>query len=80
VRGVGAKVEVEVIFVLNKIMYRMLNMVWIPAVKRLKDPQWPYRFPLASVHPEDHKKFTSMRYAEYFANQAGRFLHHGGRI
>jgi len=33
------------------------------------DPQWPYRFPLASVYPEDHKKFTRMRYTEYFANQ-----------
>jgi hypothetical protein len=33
------------------------------------DPQWPYRFPLASVYPEDHKKFTRIRYTEYFANQ-----------
>jgi hypothetical protein len=37
VRGVGAKVEVEVIFVLNKIMYRTggrLNMVWISCQER----------------------------------------------
>jgi hypothetical protein len=33
------------------------------------DPQWPYRFPLASVYPEDHKKFTRMRYTEYLSNQ-----------
>ncbi|PMD45735.1 hypothetical protein L207DRAFT_420211 [Hyaloscypha variabilis F] len=33
------------------------------------DPQWPYRFPLASVYPEDHKKFTRIRYTEYLSNQ-----------
>jgi hypothetical protein len=33
------------------------------------DPQWQYRFPHASIYPEDHKKFTLIRYTEHFADQ-----------
>jgi hypothetical protein len=34
------------------------------------DPQWPYRFPHASIYPEDHKKYTRIRYNEHLANQS----------
>jgi hypothetical protein len=33
------------------------------------DPQWDYRFPHAAAFPEDHQKFTRIRYSEYFENQ-----------
>ena len=41
----------------------------IALVSLPRDPQWPYRFPHAFKYPEDHKKFTRIRYTEHFANQ-----------
>ncbi|KAK0727596.1 hypothetical protein B0T26DRAFT_765848 [Lasiosphaeria miniovina] len=32
------------------------------------DPVWPYRFPLASQFPAEHKKYTGIRIAEYLEN------------
>lgn len=32
------------------------------------DPIWPYRFPKAKLHPEDHYKFSRLRFSEYLSN------------
>jgi hypothetical protein len=29
------------------------------------EPQWPYRYPYATEFPEDHTKFTRLRYREW---------------
>jgi hypothetical protein len=36
------------------------------------DPAWPYRYPYAEQFPDEHYKYTRIRYAEYLENvQAG---------
>ena len=32
------------------------------------DPVWPYRYPFAAQFPEDHYKYSRIRYSEYLAN------------
>ena len=32
------------------------------------DPIWPYRFPGAKEYPDDHYKYSRLRYAEYLDN------------
>lgn len=33
-----------------------------------EDPVWPYRYPFATQFPEDHHKYSKIRYSEYLAN------------
>ena len=38
------------------------------------DPIWPYRFPRAQQHPDDHYKFSRIRFSEYLDNaEAGTY-------
>lgn len=38
------------------------------------DPTWPYRFPKAKQFPEDHYRFSRIRYSEYLENaEAGAY-------
>lgn len=38
------------------------------------DPVWPYRYPFAAQFPEDHYKYSRIRYSEYLANvEAGAY-------
>jgi hypothetical protein len=32
------------------------------------DPQWPWRFPNAAKYPEDHFRYTKLRFGEYLDN------------
>lgn len=32
------------------------------------DPIWPYRFPRAAEFPEDHRRYSRLRFAEYLEN------------
>jgi hypothetical protein len=40
-------------------------LVWIGLAVFPFEPQWPYRYPFAAEFPEDHKKFTLIRYSEW---------------
>jgi hypothetical protein len=39
------------------------------------DPQWAYRYPHAKRFPEDHHKYTKLRYGEWLAaNEGHRYV------
>jgi len=40
-------------------------LTWIGLAAFPFEPQWPYRYPFAADFPEDHKKFTWIRYSEW---------------
>jgi len=40
-------------------------LTWIGLAAFPFEPQWPYRYPFAAEFPEDHKKFTWIRYSEW---------------
>ncbi|MCJ1392944.1 hypothetical protein MMC18_005816 [Xylographa bjoerkii] len=42
-------------------------IVWISVAALPADPVCPYRFPYMDLYPEDHVKFSRIRYAEYMA-------------
>lgn len=42
-------------------------ITWISVAALPADPVCPYRFPYMHLHPEDHVRFTRMRYVEYMA-------------
>src|SRR3954452_13696313 len=40
-------------------------LTWIGLAAFPFEPQWPYRYPFAADFPEDHEKFTWIRYSEW---------------
>jgi len=42
-------------------------ITWISVAALPADPICPYRFPYMRAYPEDHAKFTRIRYGEYMA-------------
>jgi len=40
-------------------------LTWIGLAAIPFEPQWPYRYPFAAEFPEDHNKFTRIRYSEW---------------
>lgn len=42
-------------------------ITWISVAALPADPICPYRFPFMDKYPDDHEKFTRLRYMEYLA-------------
>lgn len=42
-------------------------ITWISVAALPADPVCPYRFPYKHLYPEDHAKYTRIRYGEYMA-------------
>ena len=46
-------------------------LTWIAIHAFPHDPQWIYRYPHAQEYPEDHQKYTKLRYREWLAANDG---------
>ncbi|MCJ1399663.1 hypothetical protein MMC11_002865 [Xylographa trunciseda] len=49
-------------------------ITWIDVAATPADPVFPYRFPYMHDYPEDHLKYTRIRYGEYMATGNGTIL------
>lgn len=55
--------------ILRPATYSDLNAMTELGLAALPDgPTWLYRFPKAKLHPEDHYKFSHLRFSEYLTN------------
>ncbi|KAK3384585.1 hypothetical protein B0T24DRAFT_589129 [Lasiosphaeria ovina] len=46
-------------------------LAWIAVNAFPHDPQWIYRYPHAREFPQDHRKYTKLRYGEWLAANDG---------
>jgi len=45
-------------------------LTWIGISAFPHEPQWPYRYPNATEYPEEHIRYTRMRYSEWLLSSA----------